>query len=139
MLAGDIDETGWAERAGWTGRATSIDPPRLDRDGLQQLLHANRETLRFVGSGGLVDELLRLTQGDPLLVRMYVEALHGKGVGGAFLEIKDLPAVAPIESRLDDAMYPEQIVRTIARFIVGDGRRKDTCSAIRSCEIVMSA
>jgi hypothetical protein len=95
MLAGDIDQTGWAERVGWTDRATSIDLPRLDRDGLQQLLHANRETLRFVGSGGLVVELLRLTQGDPLLVRMYVEALHGKGVGGAFLEIKDLPDIKP--------------------------------------------
>jgi len=36
----------------------------------------------------------------------------------------DIAAVAPIESRLDDAMYLEQIVRTIARFIVGDGRRQ---------------
>ena len=179
MLAGDIDETGWAERVGWTDRATSIALPLLDRDGLQQVLQANQETAHLVKSRRLVDELLRLTEGDPLLVRMYVEALHGKGATGAFLETKDLPdispgldgfiqrwvedqrrqwrargedpdeleqrsktlffmlsiavgplttediaAVAPQESRLGDAMYLGQVVRTIARFIVGDGRRQ---------------
>ena len=166
-----------AERLSWTDRAVSIDLPLLDRAGLQQVLRASRETVGVLTS--ILDEPFRLTEGDPLLVRMYVEALHGKGGATAFLVPRDLPdispglegfitrwiedqrtqwkargddpdqleqrsqtlfqmlsmaagplttddvaAVAPPGSRLDQGLYLQQIVRIIARFIVGDGRRQ---------------
>jgi hypothetical protein len=70
LLAGDADWRGWRDRLDWsTGtRVRSLDLPRLDQDGIADVL------VRLGAPGDelardrvLVRELLRLIEGEPLL------------------------------------------------------------------------
>lgn len=92
------DETGWLKRLGWQdGRlATAIPLPPLDQNGVMQVV----ETLGGV-PGGLagqmdwIDALYRLSAGDPLLVRLYLEELRAQGEKAAALSPADLHRLQP--------------------------------------------
>jgi len=76
--ADDKDANTWRERLGLDeDRAARLDLPPLDRNGLHQALESMGNPLKgYAQEGGILDALLRLTQGDPLLVRLYVEDLR---------------------------------------------------------------
>ncbi len=94
QLSGDRDEQGWVRRLEWQRRAHSFYLPLLSRAGLDEVLRAMGDPLsRLPEQEALTAELFRLTQGDPLLVRLYVEALQAEGEGVASLRPEDLPSI----------------------------------------------
>jgi len=75
-LAGcDVD--GWRERLGWELARTQVfDLPALDLAGVGEVLRSLGPTAGVIAAQeGIQHELLRLSEGDPLLVRLYVDAL----------------------------------------------------------------
>jgi hypothetical protein len=96
-VVGDVDERGWLRRLGWDppGRARSFALPVLTVEGVRDVLGAMGEPLdRLVPRVDVVGELSRVSQGDPLLVRLYVEALLPSGDRSATLTPQDLPSIA---------------------------------------------
>ncbi len=94
QLSGDRDEQGWIRRLEWQRRAHSFYLPLLTRAGLDEVLRAMGDPLsRLPEQEALTAELFRLTQGDPLLVRLYVEALQEEGEGVSGLRPEDLPSI----------------------------------------------
>ncbi|MEV6303339.1 serine protease [Actinoplanes sp. NPDC051861] len=95
FVAGDTDESGWRTRLNWTSpdRAESIALPPLDRAGVSDVLQAMGNPLdSLVTRVDIVDELHRLSEGDPLLVHLYVDALNSGG-DAASLTPEDLPSI----------------------------------------------
>jgi hypothetical protein len=84
-LAGDAGSTSWLRRVGWTGprRARVLDLGALTRAGVSEVLASAAIGRRW--GDDLVAELFRLTEGDPLLVRLYVAALVDAGSESASL------------------------------------------------------
>jgi len=92
------DENGWLRRLGWQDDrlAVAIPLPPLDQNGVMQVV----ETLGgpLAGQAGQVDwidALYRLSAGDPLLVRLYVEELRAQGEKAAALRPADLRRLQP--------------------------------------------
>ncbi|MFL5279727.1 MAG: hypothetical protein ACJ8AW_01680 [Rhodopila sp.] len=78
MLIGDTTARGWVERLGWrTGvRVQTRDLPPLDRDGVRNLLlHSGAPIDVLAARPDIVRKLYELTEGEPLLLRLYVEDL----------------------------------------------------------------
>ena len=95
-LAGDVDEHGWLQRLGWdrSGIALCISLPTLTREGVQDVLVAMGHPLSQLATKvDVVGELFRLSEGDPLLVRLYVEALLPYKERAAILQPEDLPTI----------------------------------------------
>lgn len=95
-LANDVDERDWLRRLGWevSGRALSIPLPELTEQGVRDVLKAMGDPLnKLVTNVDIVGELFRLSQGDPLLVRLYVEALQPHGQEAAALLPEELPKI----------------------------------------------
>jgi hypothetical protein len=177
QLAGDASEQGWVKRLGWHRSATVVRLPNLTRIGLAEVLEQMGEPLSELRiDDEFVERLHYLSQGDPLLVRLYVEALKEKGESAplspkdleqavpglhAFFETwweaqrrqwerdrkdhralndqaqallytlacglgplwpNDIAQVAPRSSGLDDREIQRQALRTLDRFIIGDGQ-----------------
>lgn len=76
-LAGDRDSGAWLSRLGWTaaGHATTIELPPLSRDALAEALHGVGAPAAWQDRENL-DRLWYVTEGDPLLVRLYVDLLR---------------------------------------------------------------
>ena len=75
---GNRDAQGWLRALGWQGLAQTIDElAPLDRDGIAEVLGAEGKAPEIAGS--VVDALARVTNGDPLLVALYAQAI---GTGG---------------------------------------------------------
>lgn len=94
-LAGDMDERGWLERLRWgTDLARTLPLPTLTREGVSEVLTAMGNPLdRLATQVDVIGELFRLSQGDPLLVRLYVEALLPYGNRAAAIRPDDLPSI----------------------------------------------
>ncbi|MBX3328231.1 MAG: hypothetical protein KF682_20265, partial [Nitrospira sp.] len=76
--AGDEDARDWLRRLGWERQdlATSYDLDKLTKDGMVLALESMGCPLDQLGAKiDVVSELYRLTEGDPLLVRLYVDDL----------------------------------------------------------------
>jgi Trypsin-like peptidase domain len=90
----NCDAAGWMRRLEWQGLGTLIDLPVLDKSGVAKVLQAMSNPLaKLATQVDVVRELYRLSEGDPLLVRLYVEALIKIGDLAAFLtpeKLKDL-------------------------------------------------
>ncbi|ONK09547.1 hypothetical protein [Streptomyces sp. MP131-18] len=94
-LAGDADSTGWLTRLNWDSLAVSLPLPPMDRDGVRQVLHAMGNPLASLATNvDVVSELYRLSEGDPLLVRLYVEALLPYGERAAAISADELPSIS---------------------------------------------
>jgi hypothetical protein len=94
-LAGDVDERGWLERLRWgAGLACNLPLPTLTRAGVSEVLAAMGNPLDHLATQvNVVGELFRLSQGDPLLVRLYVEALLPYSRKAAAIRPEDLPSI----------------------------------------------
>lgn len=77
QIAGDIGAEGWRTRLDWKNSKTSkaIILSELDRDGVQDVLISSGHDITALPTG-LPDRLLELSQGDPLLIQLYVEDIN---------------------------------------------------------------
>ncbi|MFE6826933.1 trypsin-like peptidase domain-containing protein [Streptomyces sp. NPDC057690] len=94
-LAGDADDRGWLTRLNWDSLAVSLPLPPMDREGVRQVLHVMGDPLAGLATKvDVVSELYRLSEGDPLLVRLYVEALLPYGERAAAINADELPSIS---------------------------------------------
>ncbi|MFC7531806.1 hypothetical protein [Actinoplanes sp. GCM10030250] len=96
FVAGDTDETGWRTRLNWSGPALaeSIALPPLDRAGVGDVLLAMGNPLaHLVSRVDIVEELYRLSEGDPLLLHLYIDELSSAGGDTTSLTPEELPSI----------------------------------------------
>jgi hypothetical protein len=79
---------------GWEacGLARSFSLPGLTLQGVQDVLTAMGHPLDRLGID-VTKELFRLTEGDPLLIKLYVEALLPYGDQVAVIQPEELPSI----------------------------------------------
>jgi hypothetical protein len=97
-LAGDASPDDWLRRLGWdrTKLAQAINLNPLTRNGVADVLKRMSFPLDRLGArGDIVSQLYRLSEGDPLLVRLYVDDLWNRGETVARLAPEDLSAMQP--------------------------------------------
>ena len=97
-LAGDTDTNTWLRRLGWDrpGLATAPDLSPLSRQGVADVLQKMGVPLdRLSKRVDIVAELHRLSEGDPLLVRLYVDDLWDRRETAARLQPEDLQDISP--------------------------------------------
>jgi uncharacterized protein YeeX (DUF496 family) len=97
-LANDQDANAWLKRLGWTrqGLARTLELYPLDRTGIASVLVQMGFPLDILGTRvNIVSELYRLSEGDPLLVRLYVDDLWKRGDAAVHLQPEDLRAIRP--------------------------------------------
>ncbi|MCI0599372.1 MAG: ATP-binding protein, partial [Beijerinckiaceae bacterium] len=97
-LALDKDETTWLNRLGWEmpNRAQRLSLEGLDREGVRDVLSQMGNPLDALATKiDLISRLYELSAGDPLLVRLYVEALLPQGAQAATLTPEDLAKLQP--------------------------------------------
>ena len=97
-LAGDTDATSWLRRAGWDrpklGYALNLYP--LTNHGVADVLQHMAFPLDQLGTRtDIVGELHRLSEGDPLLVRLYVDDLWERGEAATRLRPEELSGIRP--------------------------------------------
>jgi hypothetical protein len=104
LLAGDVGPDAWLERLGWNrpGLADTLALPPLDRRGIAAVVE--QAGLRRDDGVDLTAELQRLTEGEPLLLHLYVDHLSGSGQ----LTVRDLPLIPPGLSAYFDRWWDEQ-------------------------------
>lgn len=98
LLAGDLDAADWLRRLGWDspGQARVFQLDRLTSAGVADVLKSMSYPLDEVGKRvDVVTELHRVSEGDPLLVRMYVDDLWARGDEVSRLQPEDLHAITP--------------------------------------------
>jgi hypothetical protein len=95
--AGDVDGRSWLEALGWGGRLASVlDLPCLTCEGVSDVLARMGAPLdRVAANTDVIGELFRLSEGDPLLVRLYADDLWSRGDRAASLSLADLRAIRP--------------------------------------------
>ncbi len=90
------DGAGWLRQLGWEQQGVLFDLPLLDLLAVGEALKSGGEQLiGLLDQQALVQELYRLSEGEPLLVRLYVEALRGVGEQAAFLTPEGLRNLRP--------------------------------------------
>lgn len=110
-LANDQDADAWLTRLGWTraGLARSLALYPLDRTGIASVLIQMGFPVDLLGTRvDIVAELHRLSAGDPLLVRLYVDDLWQRGDAAASLTPEDLHAIRPGLSGYFERWWDEQ-------------------------------
>ncbi|MCB0032858.1 MAG: hypothetical protein KDE51_02470 [Anaerolineales bacterium] len=96
--SGDVDAQGWLRRMGWqrSGVAHVFTLGPLTKANLVNVLESmGNELDKLASSVNVLTELFRLTEGDPLLVRLYMEALYEEAGQKATLTPKDLEGIDP--------------------------------------------
>ncbi|HLI71946.1 MAG TPA: ATP-binding protein [Ktedonobacteraceae bacterium] len=81
-LANDQDARAWLKRLGWTaqGLACAFELYPLDRSGIASVLVQMGFPVDLLGTRvDIISELHRLSEGDPLLIRLYVDDLWERG------------------------------------------------------------
>ena len=95
-LAGERGPEGWLRRLGWDRLARPLDLDPLTREGVAEVLRSMGFPLDELGRRvDIVAELHRLSEGDPLLVRLYVDDLWARGEAAARLRPEDLRTLRP--------------------------------------------
>ena len=97
-LAGDRNENTWLHRLGWEqhGLAKSLVLSPLTEEGISDVLKQMGFPLDKLGKRvDLIFELHRLSEGDPLLVRLYVEDIWSRGDEAVRLDPEDLVSIEP--------------------------------------------
>ena len=97
-LANDQDADAWLKRLDWTrqGLARTLELYPLDRTGIASVLIQMGFPLDLLSTRvNIVSELYRLSEGDPLLVRLYVDDLWERGEAAVRFQPEDLRAIRP--------------------------------------------
>lgn len=97
-LAGDADEHAWLGRLGWdtNGLAKPLSLGGLDHAGVADVLQKMGNPLdKLAAKIDIVGKLHELSEGDPLLVGLYVEALLPRDEQAAALTPQDLTTLKP--------------------------------------------
>lgn len=92
----DCDVNGWIRRLRWNEYYRVMYLQLLDETGVAEVLQSTQES--YIDTTTRIDiakELFRLSGGDPLLLRLYVEALHSRGQDRAFLSAEELSSIEP--------------------------------------------
>jgi hypothetical protein len=98
LQVGDVDAQGWVGRLGWGGgtRVTTHDLPPLEAHGIRHLLVSTGAPVDVLAARPeIVDRLLDLSGGEPLILRLYVEDLWRQGPHTSELTIDDLDHIKP--------------------------------------------
>lgn len=98
FLAGDSDSIPWLHRLNWERKGLAAAPSLvpLDQAGVADvLLKMGCPLDKLSHDVDIVTELYRLSEGDPLLVGLYVGDLWAKGEAVARLKPKDLAGIQP--------------------------------------------
>ena len=98
QLAGDSGSENWLQRLGWDAVAGAkvMELSRLAESAVSDILLRTGVPLdEIAGNPTLVSELHRLSEGDPLLVRLYVTELWSRGEAVRQLTIGDLREIEP--------------------------------------------
>jgi len=112
--AGELGPQGWAATLGWDDNrlAKKTTLVGLNRVGVQEALISMGNPLdRLATQVDVIGELYRLTEGDPLLVRLYVDALVGQGNDVAYLHADELVALQHGLRGYFDRWWDEQHVQ----------------------------
>ncbi|ADJ29249.1 hypothetical protein [Nitrosococcus watsonii] len=97
-VAGDKDPSGWQRRLNWDtpGRAETMTLEALTPLGVADVLTQMAFPLDRLGANvDIVAELYRLSAGDPLLVKLYVDDLWAQGEEVTRLRPEDLRGIRP--------------------------------------------
>lgn len=97
-LANDQDAGAWLKRLGWVrpGLARTLELYPLDRTGIANVLLQMGFPLDLLSARvNIVSELYRLSEGDPLLVRLYVDDLWERGEAAVRFQPEDLHMIRP--------------------------------------------
>lgn len=98
LLAGDSDAQSWLSRLGWEriGTASIFDLDPLDTSDIADVLLRMGVPLDKLGRRvDIVTELHHLSEGDPLLVNLYVEDLWSRGEKASRLLPEELHNIKP--------------------------------------------
>jgi hypothetical protein len=96
--AGDVNARSWLSSLGWNrpSLASTPDLAPLTSEGVAEVLRLMGFPLDYLGARvDIVVELHRLSEGDPLLVRLYVDDLWFRGGAAVRLSPEDLRAIHP--------------------------------------------
>lgn len=93
----DVDARSWMGTLGWNDRlARRIELPPLSQEGLREVILSMGAPLdQLVTDVDVVGELYRLTEGDPLLARLYVDDLWILGSHAPLERTQFRPACHP--------------------------------------------
>ena len=111
FLAGDTDSTAWLRRLNWerTGLASAPSLTPLDQEGMRDVLFKMGCPLDELSRNvDIVAELYRLSEGDPLLVGLYVGDLWAKGEAVTRLQPEDLASIQPGYKGYFDRWWEDQ-------------------------------
>ena len=111
FLAGDADSTPWLGRLNWERNGLAAAPSLipLDRAGVADVLLKMGCPLDELSRNvDIVAELYRLSEGDPLLVGLYVGDLWAKGEEVTRLQPEDLAAIQPGYKGYFDRWWDDQ-------------------------------
>jgi hypothetical protein len=111
FLAGDADSTPWLRRLNWerSGLASAPSIVPLDRAGVADVLLKMGCPLDELSRNvDIVAELYRLSEGDPLLVSLYVGDLWAKGEEVTRLKPEDLAGIQPGYKGYFDRWWDDQ-------------------------------
>ncbi len=98
LQIGDVDATGWVRRLGWDRgvRYATMQLPSLDIAGVRNLLITTGAPLDILAARpDIIDKLHRLSEGEPLILRLYVEDLWSRTQGSQELTVEDLDHIQP--------------------------------------------
>lgn len=79
ILSSDRGAEGWLSRLNWNNKINAhiVELPELSKDDIRDALTSMGNPLaQIVPEDELLTELHRLTEGDPLLIRLYIEAIQ---------------------------------------------------------------
>ncbi|MFO0700080.1 MAG: DUF4062 domain-containing protein [Nitrospira sp.] len=108
---GDTDASDWLRRLGWVrkGLARSVNLSTLTKNGVARVLESMGFPLAQLGAKvDIVSELYRLTEGDPLLVKLYVEDLWSRKEKVGSLKPEDLGQLKPGLTGYFDRWWDDQ-------------------------------
>jgi hypothetical protein len=98
LQVGDKDSRGWIDRLGWMGgsRVQSMELPALDIFGVSELLATSGAPIDVLSSRPeIAAKLYELADGEPLLLRLYVESLWQEGDAASRIKIDQLNHIKP--------------------------------------------